>query len=321
MNIILLQARLTLQEVDLLLKEFPQYLFLSLSEVSYKTMAQEYWNRVEVIYGGRLTAKELETAHQLRWIHSPTPHLTRLCLEDIEKQGNILLTNTLDENVYQVGEYVMAGVLAFGKNLIKFSEANKFPALLWNSKWRESMWTLKNRTFLQIGLGIVGTEICRRAKLMDMKVWGIQPRRSFHPYCQKIFPIKDLSNALPDADVVCISLPRTKEYENWFQEEELGLMKKDSILVILGSNTVVNEGALAAAAQSGKLRGILMDAFYQTPIPLQSPLWKIPDMIITPEVSPRPKSTERQSFRLFMYNLRQYLHGNFKDMRNLITED
>ncbi|MCE5316094.1 MAG: hypothetical protein LLG04_01850 [Parachlamydia sp.] len=66
-----------------------------------------------------------------------------------------------------------------------------------------------------------------------------------------------------------------------------------------------------------RVRGILLDASYQTPISAASPLWKIPNIIITPEVAPRPKLTERQAFRTFLYNLRQYLHGNFRDMRNL----
>lgn len=320
MNIILLQGQLTLQEIDQLLKEFPQYLFLSLSEAAYKNLSPDHWARMEILYGFRLAKEELEIANQLRWIHCPGPYLNRLCMEDIEKQGTILVTNTIDENIHQMGEFVMGGVLAFAKNLFQWKEANQFPNLVWNSKWRDTMWTLKNKTFLQVGLGKGGTEIARRAHGFEMKVWGTDPHFSFHPYCQKIFPIQELHAVLPQADIVCLSLPKGRGYQRWFQMEELELMKEDSILISLGSSTIIDEEALVKTVQTGKFRGVLLDAFYQIPIPITSPLWKLPNVIITPDIAQRPKSTERQAFRLFLYNLRQYVHGNFKDMRNVVDK-
>lgn len=318
MNIILLQGQLTLQEIDQLLKEFPQFLFLSLSEASYKNLSPEHWSRLEVLYGFRLAKEELAMADQLRWIHCPGPYLNRLCVDEIEKQGNILITNTVDENIPQIGEYAMSIVLAFAKNLFAWKQVNQFPALVWDSKWRDTMWTLKNKILLQIGLGKEGAEIARRAQQMEMKVWGMHENRSFHPYCNKNFAFKDLHSLLPSVDVVSLCLARGKEYHHWFQQEELELMKQDSILMSIGSSTVIDEEALVKLVEKDKFRGIVLDAFYQTPIPVTSPLWKIPNLIITPDVSQRPKSMERQAFRLFLYNLRQYQHGNFKDMRNSV---
>lgn len=320
MNIILLQGQLTLQEIDQLLKEFPQFLFLSLTEASYKNLSAEHWSRLEILYGFRLAKEELVLADQLRWIHCPGPYLNRLCMDDIEKQGNILITNTVDENIPQIGEYAMSIILAFAKNLFAWKQANQFPALVWDSKWRETMWTLKNKILLQIGLGKDGTEIARRAQQLDMKVWGMDENRSFHPHCHKTFSFKDLHSILPLVDVVSLCLARGKEYYHWFQADELELMKQDSILLSIGSSTVLDEEALIKVAEKDKFRGIVLDAFYQTPIPATSPLWKIPHLIITPDVAQRPKSMERQAFRVFLYNLRQYLHGNFKDMRNIVEK-
>lgn len=320
MNIILLQSQLLLQEIDLLLKEFPQYLFLSLSEAAYRNLSAEHWARLEILYGARLTKEELAKAHQLRWIQCPTPHLSRLCMEEIEKQGNILVTNTTEENISQIGEYVMGAILAFAKNLYEWRDLYRSPAQVWNSKWRDSMMTLQNKVLLQVGLNRIGSEVARRAWQMNMQVWGMQEHRSFHPHCHKTFMLKEVQSILPHADVICVSLAKGKEFHHWLQLEELELMKQGAILIILGSSDIVNEEALVKVAGQGKFRGILLDAFYQNPISLNSPLWKVPNMIITPEVAPRPKSKERHAFRLFLYNLRQYLHGNFKDMRNLIEK-
>lgn len=319
MNIILLQSRLTDEEIQKLIDEFPQYLILAPSEVTYKNLGEGEWSRVEILYGSRLSPDELEKAHQLRWIHSPHPNINPLCLNEIEKRGNLLVTSTKEHNVTQIGEYVIGGVLAFAKNLFHWQEAKKNPRVLWDSKLRDTMWTLDERIFLQIGLGSVGMEISRLAKELKMQVYGVQEHTSFHPNCRKVLPYADLHQILPLADVVCIALPRGHQKENWFKNEEIELMKEDSILVIAGYKGIIDEEALVEIAnRTGKFRGILLDAFYQVPIPPHSKLWSIPNSVITPEVAPRPKSTEKESYRLFRYNLRQYLHGNFNDMRNLI---
>lgn len=316
MQIILSQIRLSLKDLDNLIKEFPQYLFLSFTEFTYKELKKEDWKRVEILYGSRITPEELGLASQVHWIHTPTPNLNKLCLAEIQNRGNILVTSTTEENIAQVGEFAVAGILTFAKNLINWYQAKKTPRHLWVSRWRDNMWTLQDKILLQVGLGRAGTEITRRARQLGMKVWGIQPKPSFHPYCHKILGMHDFHTALPQADVVCLSLPKTLEYDRWFKESELKLMKNDSILLILGSYKTVTEEDLVTYAE--KLRGILLDASYQTPIPVTSKLWNIPNIIITPEVAPRPRSKEEQSFGTFRFNLRQYIHGNFQDMRNLV---
>jgi D-2-hydroxyacid dehydrogenase (NADP+) len=319
MNIILLQGELSPQQIELLLKEFPHYLFLSLTEAAAQHLSVDHWERLEILYGTRLTKENLAQAPQLRWIHCPSSLLNKLCMDEIEKQGNILVTNTTDENIFQMGEFFMSGILAFAKNLFKWKEAAQHPPSVWDSKWRDTMWTLRDKLLLQIGTGRIGTEIARRARQMGMRVWGVQ-HGSFNPYCQKVFSFKDLPSILPLADVVSMSPARGKESREGFKIEPLLDMKEDAILVLTGSMTPANEHALAHLALNKKLRGILVDAFYQTPIPVTSPLWEISSLIITPEVASRPKNKEQEAFRTFLYNLRQYQHGNFEDMRNLVEK-
>lgn len=320
MNIILLQGQLSLQEIDQLLKEFPQFLFLSLTESTYKNLTPAHWAHLEILYGSRLTEQELELAPQLRWIHSPIPLLNRLCMDAIEERGNVLVTNTIDENIVQMGEFVIGGVLCFAKNLFLWRDLKAHPHQVWNSKGRDTLWTLSNKTFLQIGLGKIGTEITRRAREMNMKVFGVEQESSFHRYCHKSFSQADLNTVLPLADVICIALSKNKPHRNLLEKEELELMKDDSILIILGSGEIVNEEELVRLTLLGKFRGIILDAYYQLPVPPTSPLWQIPNLIITPEVASRPKAIEHLGFRTFLYNLRQYVHNNFRDMRNVIEK-
>lgn len=318
MNIAILQVALTLQELKQLSREFPQLLFLSFPKHELKPISKEHWQRAEVLFGERLTVEDLGHATQLHWIHTPTANTNRICVKEIENKGNILISNTRDDNIFQIGEYVIAGVLAFAKNLFRFKEANRFPAIVWDCKWRNTMWTLKDKVFLQIGMGKAGIEIARRAQLAGMKVWGMDEIRSFHPYCQKHLSLEELHATLHEADVVSVTIPRERRSSFIFGSDELGLMKQDSILSLIGNIHQIDEHALIEEASAEKFRGILLDTYFQTPIPPQSKLWQLPQIIISPEIAPRPRTTAREAFHLFRFNLRQYLHGNFSDMKNLI---
>ncbi len=320
MNIILLQTKLIEKEINQLFKEFPHHLYLSMPGTTYKDLTREQWALVEIIYGNRLTREELNLAPQLRWIHCPTPHLNQICYEDILEKETVLVTITQEENTRQIGEYVMSGVFAFSKNLFEWFKIDQGSHFIWDSKLRDSMKEVHGQTFLQIGLNTQGGEIARQASSNGMRVFGADEKGGFHPYCKKTYNFDEIKEVLPIADVVCLSLPLNRDFEGWFTKEYLDLMKEGSLLILIGSSNIINEEDLLKVALEGKLKGVMIDAFYQIPIPPNSPLWKIPNVIITPEVSPRPKSEEKASFQIFRFNLRQYLIGNFAEMKNVTDE-
>lgn len=320
-NIILLQTSLKPWEVEQINREFPQYQTLVLQDPTDTALNFETWSHVEILYGSRLTASQLSHAPLLRWIHSPALSIKRLCTDEIAAQGNILLTTASEENSAQVGEFAIGAILAFAKQFFNWQAAMRFPKVLWDSRWRNMMWSLQKRILVQIGLGKAGTEIARRAQQLDMQIWGVQPQKTFHPYCHKTFSQAELRTILPSADVVCVCLPRREPQQDLLKREELELMKEDSVLIVIGAHDSVNADDLSITAASGKFRGILFDAFHRPPIPLASPLWQIPGILITPDISARPKSTARKAFQIFHYNFRQYLHGNFDNMRYRIELD
>lgn len=317
MNIVLLQTHLTIEDTELLIKEFPQYLFLPVTPTSYKNLNDEHWARVEILFGAFLSEEDCNKAHQLRWVHVPTPNLGRLNLKQMDDK-NILITTTAEENIIQIGEFVLGTILAFAKNLFQWQTLKHVPPLVWDSKWRESMWSLKGRTLLQIGLDGRGTEIARRCQEMGMHVIGALPHKTLHPYCHETISFGEAHLALSKADVVSLCLPENKQWTKFFDADDFALMKKGAILIVLGTHAVVDENALAEYCAQGKLRGALFDSNYLTPPAPRSLLWTLPNVLITPDVAPRPKNVETQSFHTFLYNLRQYSHGNFKDMRHLV---
>jgi len=318
MNIILFQKKLSPEKLDALREEFHQYSFLSFSEGTYKNLNQDNWKKVEIIYGSRLSSEELQLARKLKWIHSPHPILSQLCLADLREKGDIILTMTQEENLSQIGEFFLGALLFFAKHFRHWIEADHYPPLLWDSKWRDHIWTLKDKTLVQIGLGRIGTELTKRARYLEMKVLGVQETPSFHPHCHEVVGFKHLKDVLERADVVSVALPPLKIYDQLLTQKEFALLKDDVVLTILGTHRVVNESDLEKCALDGKFRGILLDAFFQAPLSQTSRLWTLPNILITPEIASRPKASENQSLRNFKYNLRQYLHGNFRDMRKIV---
>lgn len=320
MNIVLLQARASVEEIDLLFREFPQYLFLGMNDFSYKNLGPDQWARVEILFGNHLNANELALAPELRWIQSPSPNLSALCLPEIQRRENIIVTDTPAENTHQVAEFAISAILCFAKNMFHWRDANEFPALLWDSKWRDTMWTLTRKLLVQVGMGNLGLEIAQHARELGMRIWAVDDRQTFHQNCDKSFSYKELHSILPVADVVCVALPRSMQMEEWFGEVELDLMKEDSILIVLGNDQLVDGAALTRFCMDGKFRGVLIDALHQKPISSLSPLWKAPQLIITPDVASRPKGGERKSFHAFMVNLRKYVNGNYNEMNNRILD-
>lgn len=301
MNIVLLQLPIAESEIRLLIAEFPQYLFIAPSESEYNRLSDEIWERVEIIYGTQVSAEELKKAVKLRWIHFSLPDAFPLSLKEIEEKGNILITRTKEENAIQIAEYALAAALFFAKNLIYIKDAAQL------EKWRDSMWLLKEKKFLQIGLGTVGTQIARLANKFEMSVWGVQKLKSYHTYCDKVFIPEDLNSLLPQADIVCFSPPRDWEQKKWLKQEEFALMKNDSLLIAITSGSMIDKEALIDNAQ--KFRGIVWDQREPSP-----KLQNLPNILLTSGNARFPELSKKEAFRSFRHNLRQYLHGNFSDM-------
>lgn len=317
MSTAIIQFPLGEQESHQLHKEFPLINFVHFPKTALAEIPEETWKTADILFGDRLSEENLSHALDLRWIHVPSPQMQRLCLKNIEERGNILISTTPEGNIPQISEFVIANILSFSKNLFHWKAADQFPPLLWDCKWRNNMWSLKGKILLQIGLSLSGLEIARQAECLGMRVWGVDRLPSIRPHCEKNFSLSDLDKLLPKADVVSLTIPQGEDpIDCQMGQKELTLMKSDSILCILGSQRHVDEDTLHEL--SGKFRGILLDAPYQTTISPKSKLWTVPNLILTPGVAPRPKTPDREAFKLFRINLRQYLNGNYADMLNLI---
>ena len=315
-NTALLQELLTPEELGKLRQEFPQFRFMAPAMTVDLEASAPSFEEIVIFFGCKLSPSELEKMPQLRWIHCPNPQLGDLPLAELNEASQILVTHTKGENLFQMREYVMAATLACAKQLFYWQSARDAKEDIWDLSPPFPALTLQERRFLQIGLGRAGTAISEGAKGLGMRVWGCDRHATFHPHCKKVYTFRDLNTLLPSADVVSICMPRGQIAKSRLGEAELSLIKDGAILIVLGAGGTVDEAALVNVAP--RLRGVIMDAFTETPLDDSSPLWDLPNVVISPGVATHPRSVARLAYRTFRHNLRQFIHRNVLDMWNVV---
>jgi phosphoglycerate dehydrogenase-like enzyme len=218
---------------------------------------------------------------------------------DLER---IIWTSSVGVHATPLGEWAMFGILALTKGLPRL-DADK----------RERRWShypvdeVRGTTVLIAGLGEIGREVARLAEAFGMDV--LSTRRSEG----------DLDELLPRADSVVITLPLTDETRGLFDRARIERMKADAILVNIGRGAVVDEPALVDALRSGHLRGAALDVFATEPLPPESPLWELDNVILSPHTAAQSVRENARIVELFAENLRRYLAG--EELRSRIRTD
>jgi glyoxylate/hydroxypyruvate reductase A len=178
-----------------------------------------------------------------------------------------------------MAEYVFAYLLYFGRNVSKNfgDQKNK----IWDRKRPER---LRGKVMGILGLGSVGKEIARRGKQFGMRVSGVKRNPDPMRYVDQVFGPKDLEKMIPLVDVLIVALPLTPETYHFLGETELSLMKEGAFLFSIGRGKTIDEAALTEVLKTREIRAVL-DVFETEPLPPESELWKLDNVIITPHVS------------------------------------
>jgi len=310
MNIILLKEFLSQEQIAFLERKFPKFEIVPFYNEHISGSIN--WKKVKIVYGEEITTEEIFQMPNLCWIHSPSMFVYKMALNSIYKNRNIILSFSAKKNLNQIGEMAEAAMLLFAKNLHVFS--SKELSVAQTKKASEEIWNLKDSNFLQIGMGIIGKEICRRTKLLGMQNYAIDEHASFSPYCHKILNFSNLSALLPNMDVVCVSIPNKVSPKHILKYSELEKIKPGSILIILGSGGIEIE-ALEKIALKKQLRGVFLDSpEHQKLIKKKSLLLSLDNIIIADEISQKPDLGDETSFKSFLHNLRCFQVENFEAM-------
>jgi phosphoglycerate dehydrogenase-like enzyme len=222
-----------------------------------------------------------------------------LAREDVER---IAWASSAGVHATPLGEWALFGILALTKGLPRL-EADK----------RERHWAhypvdeVRGTTVLVVGLGEIGREVARLAEAFGMRVLSTRRNEG------------ELDELLPRADSVVITLPLTTETRGLIDRRRIGLLKPGAILVNIGRGPVLDEDALIDALCSGRLRGAALDVFATEPLPPDSPLWELDNVILSPHTAAQSIRENERIVELFADNLRRYLAG--EELRSRIRTD
>jgi phosphoglycerate dehydrogenase-like enzyme len=179
---------------------------------------------------------------------------------------------------------------------------------LTNNKWP---WSLKGRSMTILGFGTIGQEVALRAHAFGMRVTGIRRRldQPLPPFVDRMMGGNQLDEALRGADVLVISAPFLRETDRMIRAEQLALMNPGAILINVARGKIVDEPALLDALDSGQLGGAVLDVFEREPLDPASPLWNLPNVIISPHSSGVRPDHWDEIIDLFSENLQRFQRG------------
>jgi phosphoglycerate dehydrogenase-like enzyme len=267
----------------------------------------------EVFFGlpadtGAGLAEGIRIAPRLRWVQATAAgagEQVRAARLTAAELARVAITTSSGIHGGELAEFALFGLLAFTKDLPRL-QGDKA-----ERRWaHHPVEELRGRTILIVGFGSIGEEIGRLAKAFGMRVIGIN--RSGHadsPNVDEMHDRRSLHALLPQADAVAIALPSTTETRLMFDAGAFRLIREGAIFVNVGRGAVVDEDALVAALQSGRLRGAALDVFATEPLPPESPLWGLPNVLISPHTAALSIHENERIVDLFCENLRRYLAG------------
>jgi phosphoglycerate dehydrogenase-like enzyme len=169
---------------------------------------------------------------------------------------------------------------------------------------------LGGKTLLIVGLGRIGRRLAQLAKAFEMHVLATKQNPPYEDEtAAAVHPPHELWQLLPQADFVVLTCPLTPATENLIDETALAAMKPSAYLINMARGRVVDEPALIAALQNGRIQGAGLDCFWDEPLPTDSPLWHMPNVLITPHTGGETRQYEERVVNILGQNLERLWRG------------
>ena len=208
-----------------------------------------------------------------------------------------------------ISEYVIGAILCVYRRFPEYIENQK--VCIWRDAGAER--TIEGKTALILGTGDIGSNIAKRLSAFGTKNIGIRRTGAPAQYFDEMHTLSDIDSLLSRADLVIGCLPSTKETGHILNYDRLCLMKSDALFINVGRGSLIDTDALIRALEERRIAGAILDVLENEPLAADSPLWKMPNVLITPHISGRgfghDPATERKIWDICLENLRRYLSG------------
>ncbi len=274
---------------------------------------------------GKLTPELLAAAQRLRWVQSPTASLEHYLFPELIEHP-LVLTNMRGLYSDVIAEHVLGMLLCFTRNLhtyIRQQMAGQW-APVGGERERVTFATgpgvmtaidrghrnLGDLVAGIVGLGHIGREVARRLASFGMRVLAIDPIETVPSEgVSELWPLERLDDLLDASDFVIIAAPHTPQTEQMFCRPQFQAMRTGAVLINIGRGAILHLDDLVAALAAGEIAGAGLDVFEVEPLPAEHPLWKFPNVILTPHVAGQSPRIAQRHLGLLLDNVRRFVNG------------
>ena len=291
-------------------QEFPQINVLNLPD--YKHVDEEIVD-AEIVMAWSIRPPQIAAAKRLRWIHSPAAAVNQLMFPELI-DSDIILTNAREVHGPVVAEHVLALIFALAKKVpdsVRLQDKHVWgQQILWDELPR--IREVAGATLGLLGLGSIGRAAVKSAKALGMRIIAVRehPEKGSEGADGVFGPgPAQVDEVFRQADYIVLAAPVTGSTNVVANRERLGLMKAGACLINVGRGQLVDEAALALVLHERKIGGAALDVFPNEPLAADSPLWDVPNLLITPHTAALTDKLWERHYALFSQNLRRYLTG------------
>ena len=281
----------------------------------------ELWKRCEVLYTDRIIPDE-ELAPNLKWIQHHYAGIDSSV--DLIKtvRPKLTVTTLSGAATSQIAEYVLTMLLAFGRHLPALSVHQR------KSEWPKDRWErfkpreLRVSTVGIVGYGSIGRQVARLLHEFGATVLATK-NDAMHPadngytpegmgdpsgnFVHRLYPAQAIKSMLKDCDFIVVAVPLSEQTRGLVNAEVLSACKPTAYLIDVSRGGIVDQSALIKALNDHRLAGAALDVFPEEPLPKKSPLWEMPNVIITPHIAGVSAHYDERAMKLFAENLSRYM--------------
>ncbi len=286
-------------------------------------VSEDMWQKAEVLYTNRIIPNP-EQAPKLRWIQFHWAGIDHVLQEPVLRQPGLVATTLSGAAASQMAEYILMTLLALGHRLPDLMAHQR------RADWPQDRWErfmpleLRSSTIGFIGYGSIARQSARLLNAFGAKILATK-RDAMHPedldyiptgmgdpgghFLTRLYPPEALRSMLKECDYVVVTVPKTAGTRSIVGAAEFAVMKPTAFVVDISRGGVVDHKALITALTEHKIAGAALDVFPEEPLASDSPLWKLPNVIITPHISGNTPFYNERAIELFAENLQRYLDG------------
>ncbi|MGL4694345.1 phosphoglycerate dehydrogenase [Enterococcus larvae] len=241
---------------------------------------------------------------KLKWVQSISAGVDSYDLASF-KEKNILLSNGSGIHTISITEHVLGILLAEGRGVLRAAVLQK------ERQWKDPSFDyrqLSGQNLLIVGTGKIGQQLASFAQGLKIKTYGINSSGHPSPGFLECYSQKNMNRIIKDMDIIVNILPLTDETYYLYNEEVFQSMKKGSIFVNVGRGPSVKTDDLIQALENGQIRFAALDVFEEEPLPADSPLWDMDNVLITPHISGITDGFKEKLTAIFLANLDGFIH-------------